>query len=329
MTRTPALELTVCPVCASADAAEIADADDVTTEIEALWQFHTRRLDPRTPPERLTDRLAFSQRPPLRVVRCHECGLVYRNPRERAFELTGLYEDEELEEDVLASLFATQLASYRAQARRLQRVLGRGGTGLEVGSFVGGFLAAARERGLRFEGLDVNERTSAFARRRGFRVTIGDLESWSERRTFDAMAIWNCFDQLPDPRQAARIAHSLLVPGGVIAIRVPNGGFYAELQARRNRPLSAIATALLAHNNLLGFPYRHGFTVASITHLLDATGFDVDRVHGDTLVPTADRWTKRWAAVEERITKRALRAVARVAGAERAPWFEIYGRRRS
>ncbi len=324
MSRAPALELTACPVCSGNDTDELADADAVRAEVESLWQFHTRRLDPETPPEQLTDRIAFSQRPPLRVVQCRTCGLVYRNPRERAYELTGVYEDEAADESVLQALFATQRDAYRAQARRLHGVLGRHGSGIEVGSYVGGFLAAARERRLDFEGLDINETASAFARKNGFRVTIGDLESWSEKRTVDAVAIWNCFDQLPDPRRAAIVARSLLRPGGVIAIRVPNGGFYATLRRRRSGAMSPIATALLAHNNLLGFPYRHGFTVGALHKLLEATGFQVVSTYGDTLVPIADRWTRRWGAVEERVVKSALKSVTKVAGADKAPWFEMY-----
>lgn len=329
MSHSPALELTACPVCASSDTTELADPDAVRAEVETLWSFHTRRLDPATPPEHLTDRVAFSQRPPLRVVQCRSCGLVYRNPRERAHELTGLYEGEVPEESVLESLFQTQLVAYRAQAERLRSVMRKRGTGVEVGSYVGGFLAAAREQKLDVEGLDINEPASAFARRKGFRVSIGDLESWTGRRTVDAVAIWNCFDQLPDPRSAAIAARSLLSPGGVIAIRVPNGGFYASLRPQLDGPRRPVATALLAHNNLLSFPYRHGFTVGALTHLLEATGFEVVRVFGDTLVPIADKWTRRWAAVEERTLKTAMRVVTRLTGrwgAVHAPWIEVYAR---
>src|SRR5687768_15067118 len=104
MSRAPALELTACPVCAGTDSEELANADAVRAELEALWQFHTRRLHPRTPPEHLTDRVAFSQRPPLRVVQCNGCGLVYRNPRERAHELTGVYEGEAPDDNVQSAL---------------------------------------------------------------------------------------------------------------------------------------------------------------------------------------------------------------------------------
>jgi hypothetical protein len=88
-------------------------------------------------------------------------------------------------------------------------------------------------------------------------------------------------------------------------------------------PAAPIARALLAYNNLLGFPYRHGFNPESLERLVVAAGLEVVEVYGDTLVPLADRWTRRWAAEEERLLKRALRWLAN----DRAsPWFELYAR---
>jgi hypothetical protein len=80
---------------------------------------------------------------------------------------------------------------------------------------------------------------------------------------------------------------------------------------------------LLAHNNLLGFPYRHGFTPRSLSRLLADAGFRTIAVVGDTLATIADRWTRPWAAVEERVVKSTLRATSRIAP---APWFELYAR---
>ena len=273
------------------------------------------------------DRVAFSERPPLRVVRCSACGFVYRNPIERAQELHDIY-DEAPTLDVMRALHDTQRVAYREQAARLLRVLGRRGTGLEVGSYVGAFLAAAREAGLNVEGLDVNADVNAFSRQLGFTIHEGSLEQHTLDRTFDTVSIWNCFDQMPDPRAAAHAAWSLLRPGGVLAIRVPNGDFYAKRSRwlRQSGLRRRFARTVLAHNNLLTFPYRYGFTGASITRLLGRTGFAVRAVYGDVLVPIADEWTHRWASLEERIVKRALAPFAHRALAW-APWMEVYAER--
>jgi 2-polyprenyl-3-methyl-5-hydroxy-6-metoxy-1,4-benzoquinol methylase len=330
--RSPAYELARCIVCGNADGRELVDMDGMRAEVEELWAFHTRRLRVETPPEHLTDRLAFSQRPPLRLVSCNVCGLVYRNPVERARELEETYGDDAPSAEVLASLHATQRDAYGAQTRRLTRESGgRVGAGLEVGSYVGGFLAAARELGWRFEGVDVNEAAATYSRGLGLKVTLGTIEEMASDRALDgrftAVAFWNCFDQLADPRSAAVAARRLVAPNGVLALRVPNGAFYAALRPLLATPAARAARLLLAHNNLLTFPYRYGFGPSSITRLLTDCGFHVQRLVGDVLVPIADRWTRRWAAAEERIVKALLTPLARADGrVGLAPWIEVYAR---
>jgi SAM-dependent methyltransferase len=142
----------------------------------------------------------------------------------------------------------------------------------------------------------------------------------------DALAIWNTFDQLSDPRGVAYEAWRRLRPGGLLVVRVPNGAVHARLHrvlTRGDRMRGAAARAVLAQNNLLGFPYRWGFTIESLSRLLADAGFTVVRIRGDVLVPTADEWTRRWARWEERAVKRAIAVVAH-ARPEWAPWLEVF-----
>jgi SAM-dependent methyltransferase len=321
-------ELARCAVCASANARELASADEMHVEVEALWAFHSRRLRPNIPPDHLMDRVAFSQHPPLRLVRCRDCGLVYRNPVERATELTEIYMDTGPTTEVMRALHETQRAAYAAQARRLTSIFGRRGSGLEVGSYVGAFLAAARDAGWRFAGVDVNPCANEFTRSLGFQVHDGAIESLEPERRADVVAIWNCLDQLADPAAAIRSARSHVASGGMLAVRVPNGACYAAMRPLLTTALAPVAREWLAQNNLLGFPYRFGFTPRSLSRLVERLGFRVERIVGDVLVPIADRWTRRWAAVEERLVKRAMLVAARSSRGERAlaPWIEIYAR---
>jgi len=323
----PAYEPSRCIICDHTDAEVIAERDDLRAEVEALWSYHQRRLRPETPPTRLMDRIAFSEHVPLRLVRCRECGLVYRNPVERVRELTEIYARDTSPPDVLRSLHDTQLPAVRAQARALRRLLARGGSGLEVGSYVGAFLAAAREEGLQFEGLDINARVNELTRAMGFTVHDGDLTSFDAERTFDAVAIWNTFDQLADPRAAVHAAARLLRPGGILAVRVPNGELYAALHRRfvRGRRVErVVARAVLAQNNLLSFPYRYGFTRDALTRLFEEQGFAIRRIQGDVLVPTADEWTRPWARLEERVIKRMMGGVVRRRDGHWAPWLDVF-----
>jgi hypothetical protein len=321
-------ELVRCAVCGSADGDEIISVEDAKDEIELLWEYHSKRLQLDVPTEHLMDRVAFSQRTPLRLVRCRECGLVYRNPMERATALSEIYKEEGPTEDVLRALHETQRTAYDAQAARLTQLFGRRGTGIEVGSYVGAFLAAARDAGWQFSGVDVNADTNRFTRSLGFDVHDGTIESLDADRRADVVAFWNCLDQLADPAAALRAARGHLATGGMLAIRVPNGACYAAFRPLLSTPAAAVAREWLAQNNLLGFPYRFGFTPTAATRLVERMGMRVEHVVGDVLVPIADRWTRRWAALEERLVKRVIAIGAQVSSGDKplAPWFELYAR---
>jgi SAM-dependent methyltransferase len=314
-------EIAACPVCRSNASGVVADQGAIKAELEWLWQFHLRRLRKGAPLDQLFDRAFFSQDPPLQVVQCHECGTVFRNPREREQEVIDTYAQEATSPAALQSLFDQQYQFYRPRMRELARLRGPRGRVLEVGSYLGAFLQTAQDHGWRARGIDVNARATAFARARGCAVDESSLAAYSSSERFDVVALWNCFDQLPDPHEALEQAAALLAQGGLVAIRVPNGAAYARLR----RWPSALGRRFLAWNNLASFPYRHGFTPDSLTRLLDQHGFEVRELAADPLVSIAGSWTREWARWEERAVKTVMRALPRAY----APWFEVYARRRS
>ena len=328
---THSYEIARCVVCGHSDADVIADAEGMRAEVELLWEYHEKRLKPEIPTQRLMDRVSFSEPPPLRLVQCRECGLLYRNPVERPEELTEIYARTTPTTDVLRALHETQLPAVRAQAHELRETLGRGGSGLEVGSYVGAFLVAARDEGMSFEGLDINAEVNQFTRSLGLVVHDGELLTFASGRQFDAVAIWNTFDQLSDPRGAMNAARKFLAPGGILAVRVPNGDFYVAARDEMLNGSAVTRTAarvVLAQNNLLTFPYRWGFSPTSIARLAEELGFQIDHVRGDVLVPISDEWTKTWARIEETLVKRVMGTAAALGGIS-APWFELYARRAS
>src|SRR5205823_868530 len=131
---------------------------------------------------------------------------------------------------------------------------------------------AAEEWGWRPIGVDIGRSTCAFARRQGATVKRISLEDYSPRlRNPDAIFIWNCFEQLEDPAAELRTAHRLLEPHGLLVVRIPNAAFY---RAQRWRLGSDWSVRLLGYNNLLGFPYLHGYTSTSLERLLRANRFE-------------------------------------------------------
>ena len=235
------------------------------------------------------------------------------------------YENETLDEKVFQSVFEIQLIAFQKHVQRLVTFSPAIRSGLEVGSYVGAFLAAARDAGLPFMGLDISRGAVAFAAKHGLRVANCAMEELRCDGEYDAITIWNTFEQLPDVRSAVLTARRLLnkkgQKPGVLVVRVPNSVFYSRWRSRLQGPFAAVAERLLVHNNLLGFPYREGFSPPSMQTLLEDAGFRIRRVYGDTLVPIADRWTKSVGAAEERLTKQVQRILQR---GWRAPWLEVY-----
>lgn len=304
-----------CPVCATQASDVIVDREGSTAELEALWRRLDRSGEP-VPLAQLRDTVSFTQAPPLAVVRCRSCGLLYRNPRER--DVAGLYREEAVDEARLAALHAEQLPTFTSLVRRLTQLHGGPGTGLEVASYTGAFLDAASAARWRFRGCDVNPRVVAFLRDRGHDVSSGGIEDVAADSALDVVACWNAFEQLPDPLAAARAAHERLRPGGLLALRVPSGRFYRVLRPHLDGPLAGAARMLLAQHNFLAFPYRHGFTPRSLDRLLSVTGFRRVRLAAASVLPAgADRAARALAALE-----RAFRPLTG------PPWLELYARRR-
>lgn len=326
-----------CAVCGGSEMATVATSEEIAAQQAYLLYFHKRRLRKGAPAEALEERACFTQDYATRVARCLTCDLILRDPRPTDRAIATLYAGDTYGRDRLEELFAAQAALYRQKARRLAKWLKPGARVVEVGSFVGGFLAAGQSRGWEMLGVDPGEEVARFARDKGLNVselTLDRLDLPAE--SLDCIAIWNTFDQLPDPSPILSAARRLLRPGGILALRVPNGECFAAasqaLRLTRHTLLAPVATfilASLAWNNLLAFPYLYGYSIGTLDRLLGNHGFVRRQVWPDTLVILSDRDTVPWAAREERAIKAFLRVLARTQRLfsrrrlSLAPWLDL------
>jgi SAM-dependent methyltransferase len=314
------------------------NAAELAAQQVELEQFHRARLARRKRGE-LAERAQFTQDYVTDLVACMTCGLLMRSPRPRARDVARAYEDDEYPPERIADLFAAQTASFRGKLADLES-LGAPHRILEIGSFVGAFLHVAREAGLDAVGIDPGQQLAKSCAERRLPVLQGTLEELAPslcRDPYDAIAIWNTFDQLPDPRATLKLVARCMRPGGVLAIRVPHGLAFEKLLRRFRSPQAYshhAAKLYLAWNNLLSFPYLMGYGVATLDRIADGFGFERALVRGDVLVRLAGSGTAHWARNEERIVK----AVQRVGIARQtrtgdvrlrtAPWLDVYYRYR-
>src|SRR5262245_11674543 len=190
-----------CEVCGEPALRVLCEARELASQARRLSRFHSWRL--RVPsPEQLEERAIFTQHDPARLLACSGCGLLLRWPRPRQAELRRTYECDEYAPERLEEMVVSQRWLYRRKIPLLSVLLGQPKRVLEIGSFVGGFLEAAREAGWYAVGLDPGRQLARDCRRRGLRVIEGTFEELAARDELfavDCLAIWNTFDQLADP----------------------------------------------------------------------------------------------------------------------------------
>jgi SAM-dependent methyltransferase len=322
-----------CTVCGGRRFEVLVDERALASERERVERFHRRRLARRRRGE-LAERAAFTQDYATALVRCELCGLLLRSPRPRSDEVAEAYAEERYPPERLAEMVAAQVDAFRGKLEPL-RSLGAQGRVLEVGSFLGGFLEVARAEGWDALGLDPGKQVAERCRARGLRVVEETLEEHVRGAAAgaDCVAIWNTFDQLPEPKPTLEAAARVLRPGGVLALRVPHAPYYLALRERLQSGSAlarAASEAQLAWNNLLSFPYLHGYDVDTLDRLAAPFGFLRVLAKGDVLCRLSGRGVALWARAEERLVKGWQRRVAeREARAGRlvAPWLDVYYRR--
>lgn len=322
-----------CAVCGGTQVRVLLTPEEVRAEQRWLERFLASRVGGR--PKDAKDRASFTQSEPTNVVACVACGTVLRDPQPTCEVLGETYAEDAYGRETLERLAASQDRFFVTALERLSGALHdlpQEARVLEVGSFVGGFLRAAAARGWRATGVDVGGETTRFMRGAGLELLEGDLlELELPRAAFDAVFVWNTFDQLCNPADVLARVRELLRPHGLVVLRVPNGRFEtACLALRRGARDAAPRERLLAaqaYNNFVTFPYLAGYTPESLCTFLAAHGFTCRRVAGDTILTLADDTTPPFAVAEEQRYKRAVlracRAAERATGLLFHPWIEV------
>lgn len=152
-------------------------------------------------------------------VRCRECATLFVAALPDAEAIAATY----LAPDYHSSAQG-QEARMRAEADARAAILRKYGVRevLEVGCGPGHFLDACRDLGIRVEGVD-RAATAEAPRRRGHTVHdvwLADLAPVEPR--FDAVAMWEVLEHLPDPKDMLVRARAWLRPGGFLALSTPS-----------------------------------------------------------------------------------------------------------
>ena len=225
------------------------------------------------------------------LFRCAGCGFERSSLGERIASPSAREAiDERARADALGSL---RQRNFRAIVEALGRLRPRRGRLLDVGCAHGWFLRAAAADGWRASGIEPDERIAQVARSAGGEVRTGIFPAaLAEGETFDAITFNDVFEHLPDVDEALRCSGRALVPGGLLAINLPDarGPFYRVARALARVGVRSPLERLW--QNEFPSPHLSYFTAPLLRRLLLKHGFSP--VHGERLASVALRglWSR-------------------------------------
>lgn len=269
------MPLSSCPACGGGSFVAAVSTADLAQEVERRNEFVHSRLKRKASRAELKDLTDFMHDGSALLAKCTRCGLLMRI--ESHVRAAASYEEDPNDPDLMQHVYPRYVEAFRKKAEAYADRLPPGASTIELGSHLGAFLQVGEEWNWRPIGLDVGHDTSEFARRNGLTVRRETIEDTRIRAgTADAVFIWNCFEQLTDPASTLQSAWRLLGRHGLLVLRVPNGRFYLE------RHMACDGS--LAWNNLLGFPYLHGYSAETLNRTVTQYGFEPVRGFNSELI---------------------------------------------
>jgi 2-polyprenyl-3-methyl-5-hydroxy-6-metoxy-1,4-benzoquinol methylase len=208
------------------------------------------------------------------LVKCEECGLVFRNPMPSDKKITDYYKksySDIFDEEKIKSHRQEIFLNFLKNARRY---LSRGRRLLDVGCGYGFFLNLAKDQGWEVYGVELSKDACQFAQRKlGSNIFCGGLKEASFLSDhFDVVTLWNVLDHMTDPQQQLPEIKRILKNDGLLFLRLPN--FLFQEKARRIG--NAFDNLFFGHTNLsqkISVSHLYAFTPYSIINLLENEEF--------------------------------------------------------
>lgn len=326
----------ICPVCSNREFPTLVSAEVIEEECRIRERFIKHRLAHPVSREELKDLTNFFHGAKAEIAACSVCALLLRR------ELEGLeadmYSKEEYDLNAIEAVYPRYLAAFRAKEHPYRALLPAGARVVEIGSHYGAFLQTAREWGWKIEGVDIGEDTSRFARSRGFTVHRKELKDCGiPDASRDGVFIWNCFEQLPEPRVTLCEVKRVLKPGGLLVVRTPNGMFYSMCHvligaSTLRSEAKELLMKAMAYNNLLGFPYLYGHSRTTLNRMIERFGFRFEDGLNSELITLPIPDSPEWVEQQEQRINDEIRMLSGsilqdTQGVLTGPWIEVWYRR--
>jgi len=213
---------------------------------------------------------------PVYIVRCVNCGLIFKNPMLSDRERLELYAKDYFEHGYLDK--ENQIRLYEKARFLLERLLTYCNKGrlLDIGAASGAYVRAAIDKGWEAYGIELSPLAVTFAKD-NWKVDLmqGTLEeAHFQDNFFDAIILIHTLEHLPDPFETLREINKILKRTGMLYVTVPNIASY------KAKKLGEKWWALKPAEHLFFFSPK------TLKLLLEKAEFDIMRI--DTSVSVAD-----------------------------------------
>lgn len=215
----------------------------------------------------------------LKLVRCKACGFGQPEALPVLPRYFDRMYDQRWSDDWVQNEFDCGYKDFIFERilRDLNRMAGStSGRLLDVGAHVGRFLWMARKAGWVCEGIELNPKTRAFAVKASG-VTVHNLNAQALADTgarYRVITLIDVLEHIPDPVRILRSLAALLEPGGILAVKVPNGRMQAWKEHLRGRLRPGYRPTLA--DNLV---HVNHFDPHSLALALRTAGFSEVAVH--------------------------------------------------
>ena len=211
----------------------------------------------------------------VKIFECRSCGLIFPNPIPVCQNLSELYSDIEYFD---LHQIDEKLAYYELLILRLEKIIGRKGTLLDVATGRGEFLVKALELGWQATGIDVSKRFCEYVKQKHkIDVINADFSSYDFSEKFDVLVANAVLEHVYEPLSFLKKIYRLLNKGGLFYLDLPNEASLYSL-------LGNLYYKLTLRNYCINLsptfpPYHiHGYTRKSLLYIIDMIGFELIRI---------------------------------------------------
>lgn len=162
---------------------------------------------------------------------CPQCKVQITTPQPPSDKIFSYYASDEYvshndsKKGLINSAYQVVKSITLRQKEKLIREFGQKGSLLDYGSGTGDFLLHCKKQGWVVNGAEPDEKARKLSQEKG--LDVFDLSEINQTKNrFDVITMWHVLEHTYDPNKTVEQLKSLLKPGGILVIAVPNYSSY-------------------------------------------------------------------------------------------------------